>query len=116
MHATPKSNATCRSSSNSSRRCAISDEIEAKLQDNPAVRKEFQEAKGDTEFVTDGVFVNTRNDDGGNEWREMKVAIITKQERGESALPEDWDSRDLPAPTVSAATAAVESKPECVGG
>ncbi|GHT40245.1 hypothetical protein FACS189443_0320 [Planctomycetales bacterium] len=58
----------------------VAAEIEAKLQNNPAVRKKFREAKGDTEFVTDGAFVNTRNDDDDHEWREMKVAIIAKRE------------------------------------
>jgi hypothetical protein len=90
----------------------VAAEIETKLKGDPAVRKDFQKAKGDTEFTTDGAFVNTRNADGEHEWREMKVAIIAKRERGDSALPEEWDSRDLPEPTVSVAVAAIESKPE----
>ncbi|MDR3110624.1 MAG: hypothetical protein LBU65_13225 [Planctomycetaceae bacterium] len=90
----------------------VADEIETKLKDNSAVRKDFQKAKGDTEFTTDGAFVNTRRADGEHEWREMKVAIVAKRERGAGALPEEWDSRDLPEPTVSIAAAAIESRPE----
>jgi hypothetical protein len=90
----------------------VATEIETKLKDNTEVRKEFQNASGDTEITADGAFVNTRNDDGKHEWREMKVAIVAKRERGESALPEEWNSRDLPDTTVSVAVAAIESKTE----
>ncbi|GHT14457.1 hypothetical protein FACS1894170_11470 [Planctomycetales bacterium] len=38
------------------KRAEKSAEIEAGLKGNPAVRKNFQEAKGDTEFTTDGAF------------------------------------------------------------
>jgi hypothetical protein len=82
------------------------------MQDNPAVREEFQKAKGETEFYTDGVFVHVRNDAGKAEWCEAKVGAFVKRECGESATPEEWDARDLPKPTVVSAFAAIESKDE----
>src|SRR5690606_38450893 len=54
-------------------------------------------------FTTDGTCVNTT---GG--WREMKVGIFSKRERGEPAQPADWDTRQLPAPQTRIAFAAIE--------
>jgi len=72
----------------------------------------FNQQKGETEFSADGTCVNTRNDDGKAEWREMKVAALAKRERGESATPSEWATRKLPEPTVVSAFAAIESKEE----
>lgn len=73
------------------------------LREEPVAVKEFREAAGDVEFTTDGTCVNTT--DG---WREMKVGIFSKRERGEPARPEDWDTRTLPAPSTRIAFAAIE--------
>jgi hypothetical protein len=88
------------------------DELALRMQDNAAVREEFQKAKGETEFCTDGVYVHTRNNEGKAEYCEMKVGAFVKRELGESATPEEWASRDLPEPTVVSAFASIESKDE----
>jgi hypothetical protein len=59
---------------------------------------------GDVEFQTDAAKVNTT---GG--WRDMKIGIFARRERGEPATPADWDKRDLPAPTTRTAFAAIET-------
>jgi hypothetical protein len=80
------------------------------MQENTAVREEFQKAKGETEFYTDGVFVNCREVKDKPQWCEMKVGAFVKRKRGASATPEEWATRDLPEPTVVSAFAAIESK------
>lgn len=71
---------------------------------SPAVAGVFAAAAGDVEFQTDAAKVNTT---GG--WRDMKVGIFARRERGEPATPAQWDRRDLPAPTTRAAFAAIEA-------
>jgi hypothetical protein len=73
------------------------------LREEPAAVEEFREATGDVEFTTDGTCVNTTEG-----WREMKVGIFSKRDRGESATPEEWESRSLPAPKTRIAFAAIE--------
>lgn len=70
----------------------------------PEAAREFRDAAGDVEFTTDGTTVNTREG-----WREMKLGIFSKRDRGQPALPDKWDSRTLPAPTVRVAFCAIES-------
>ena len=55
------------------------------------------------EFTTDGTWVNTTEG-----WREMKVGIFSKRERGVPATPDEWDTRVLPPPQVRVAFAAIE--------
>lgn len=62
----------------------------------------FAAAAGEAEFLTDGVFVPTRAG-----WRELKLALFQKRPRGAPAAPEEWATRGLPAPTASAAYAAL---------
>jgi len=71
--------------------------------DSPAVAQAFV-AAGDVEFQTDAAKVNTP---GG--WRDMKIGIFARRERGEPSTPAGWDDRDLPAPTARAAFAAIET-------
>jgi hypothetical protein len=73
------------------------------LREEPAAAREFRDATGDVEFTTDGTSVNTT--DG---WREMKLGLFSKRERGQPATPEEWSSRTLPAPLVRVAFAAIE--------
>ena len=73
------------------------------LRSEPVAVREFREAQGDVEFTADGTCVNTV--DG---WREMKVGIFSKRERGEPATPEEWATRDLPKPLTCIAFAAIE--------
>jgi hypothetical protein len=70
----------------------------------PAVTAAFAEAAGDVEFQADAAKVNTT---GG--WRDMKIGIFARRERGEPATPAEWDERYLPAPTTRAAFAAIEA-------
>ncbi len=63
----------------------------------------FREATGDVEFQTDGTSVNTWEG-----WREMKIGLFLKRERGAAATPDEWDTRSLPAPHVRLAFAAIE--------
>jgi hypothetical protein len=65
--------------------------------------KPFQDAKGQMEFQTDATKLNTL---GG--WRDIKIGVFAKREAGEPATAEEWDKRDLPAPTVRFAFAAIE--------
>jgi hypothetical protein len=65
---------------------------------------DFRNATGDIEFSTDGTSVNTWEG-----WREMRLGIFSKRHRGEAATPEDWDDRELPAPHVRVAFAAIEN-------
>ena len=88
------------------------DEIAEKLPERLDIRNDFQQAKGETEFLTDGTCINTRDEDGKPEWREMKVGLLAKRECGESAAPTEWDSREWPEPSIVSAFAAIESKEE----
>ena len=63
----------------------------------------FADAEGTVEVPIDAGKANTT---GG--WRDVKVAVFARREAGEPAAPEDWDARELPAPTVRTAVAAVE--------
>jgi hypothetical protein len=87
---------------------ALSDEVAGRLKDNAAIRQAFQEAKGDTEFTADGAFIKIRNEDKTHCWMECKVADFAKRERGKSVAPHEWDSRELPKPTVNRAIASMD--------
>ena len=86
------------------------DEMEARLHNNPDIRKDFQEADGETEVLIDGTIINTRNADGKQEYREAKIALAAKRECGESATACEWATRELPEPTVTYVVTAIESK------
>jgi hypothetical protein len=62
----------------------------------------FAAARGEVEFLTDGVMAPTR---GG--WRELKLALYLKRPPGAPAEPEDWADRELPRPTARAAYASL---------
>ena len=63
----------------------------------------FAAADGDFELQIDAGKVNTQ--DG---WRDVKVGVFARRERGEPATAATWNERDLPAPAVRAVIAAVE--------
>jgi hypothetical protein len=67
-------------------------------------RETFRSARGDVEFSTDGTSVNTTEG-----WREMRVGIFSKRNRGEPAEAQQWDTRQLPTPHVRVAFAAIEN-------
>jgi len=64
----------------------------------------FRSAKGEIEFSTDGTSVNTTAG-----WREMRVGIFCKREKGEPADASNWEQRHLPAPHARLSFAAVET-------
>jgi hypothetical protein len=68
-----------------------------------ATATRFAQAAGDYELHIDAGKVNTR--DG---WRDVKVAVFARRERGEPATTAQWDERRLPAPGARAVIAAVE--------
>jgi hypothetical protein len=71
--------------------------------DERATAEAFAEAPGDLELHLDAGKVNTR--DG---WRDVKVGVFARRERGEPTTAAQWDERDLPAPAVRAVVSAVE--------
>jgi hypothetical protein len=71
---------------------------------SPVIATAFADAAGEVEFQVDAAKVNTT---GG--WRDMKVGIFARRERGEAATPGEWDTRRLPVPTMRVAFAAIES-------
>jgi hypothetical protein len=77
--------------------------VSAFREQDAGLATDFAKAAGDIEFQTDASKVNT---DMG--WRDMKIGIFAKRPRGDSALPEQWDKRDLPSPSFRVAVAAIE--------
>jgi hypothetical protein len=77
--------------------------VEAWQADDPHAGEQFCKTAGNIEFETDGTCVNTA--DG---WREMRVGVFAKRSLGESATPEQWKTRKLPAPSSRVAFAAIE--------
>lgn len=64
----------------------------------------FADAPGDVEFQTDGTMVNT-----WESWREMRLGIFARRQRGQPAEVSAWDSRSLPAPHVRVLFGAIET-------
>lgn len=62
--------------------------------DEASTRK-ITQASGELEFSTDGTSVNTTEG-----WREMRLSVLSKRQSGETALPQQWNDRDLPKPTA----------------
>jgi hypothetical protein len=65
--------------------------------------RRFGESAGEIEVPIDAGKVNTT---GG--WRDVKIALFSRREAGSPATPAQWDSRELPAPTVRTVIAAIE--------
>lgn len=63
----------------------------------------FGQASGDAELHIDAGKVNTLEG-----WRDVKVAVFAVRERGLPATSDDYEQRDLPAPSVRSVVAAVE--------
>jgi hypothetical protein len=72
------------------------------LKESPASAGPMTAAKGEVEFYTDGVQVNTV--DG---WRELRVSVLGKREATTPALPEQWNQRVLEKPACRVAWAAI---------
>jgi hypothetical protein len=68
-----------------------------------ATAEVFAQAQGDAELQIDAGKVNTLEG-----WRDVKVGVLARRERGEPTPAAQWDERDLPAPAVRSVVAAVE--------
>jgi len=69
---------------------------------DPAAPAAFAAAKGEAEFSTDGVKVNTV---GG--WRDLRLSVLAKREPCRPARPDEWDQRVLNEPTARVAWCAI---------
>jgi hypothetical protein len=68
-----------------------------------ALPEAFAQASGDQELHIDAGKVNTPQG-----WRDVKVAVFACRERGPAATADDYEQRQLPAPTARSVAAAVE--------
>jgi len=63
----------------------------------------FAKALGDWELQIDAGKANTLEG-----WRDVKVGVFARRQRGEPTTASEWDERDLPPPAVRSVVAAVE--------
>jgi hypothetical protein len=77
-------------------------QVQKWLKQSPEPQKVFSAAKGEIEFSTDGLKVNTV--DG---WREIRLSSISKREAGGPAKAEEWEDRCLEKPTARVAICAI---------
>jgi len=71
-------------------------------QEEPVACAAFKRAQGEAEFATDGTSVNTT--DG---WREMRVGVFAKRQRGKPQTVAHGEERHLPAPAARVAFAGL---------
>jgi hypothetical protein len=74
------------------------------LHTDPTAGAGFAAAAGDIEFQTDGTMVNTWEG-----WRELRLGIFAKRERGRPAPAAPWDTRRLPAPHARVLFGGIET-------
>ncbi len=74
------------------------------LHGDPAAGAAFAAASGDIELQTDGTMVNTWEG-----WREMRLGVFARRERGRPATAAEWDTRRLPPPSARVLFAGVET-------
>ena len=82
-----------------------SSKMEEWQQTSSEIQEDFIAAPGNVEVTMDATKVNTTEG-----WKDTKVLILSKRERGESALPEEFGTRRLPRTSVRIACAAIEGK------
>ncbi len=70
--------------------------------ESDAPARAFTQAKGQAEFYTDGVKINTV--DG---WREMRLSVLAKRPAALPATPQQWKERVLEEPTARVAVCAI---------
>lgn len=73
-------------------------------QKSPRPAEVFKQGKGDSEFYTDGVTVNTTQG-----WRDLRLNVMDKREAGLPVTPQQWADagRVLPEPSVRIAWASL---------
>lgn len=76
--------------------------MRAWVHSSPEPQKAFAAAKGETEFSTDGLKINTV--DG---WREMRLSVMSKRQAVASAAATQWKDRVLNLPTVRMGLGAI---------
>jgi hypothetical protein len=64
----------------------------------------FGTAGGDIEFQTDGTMVNTWEG-----WREMRLGVFARRQRGQPASAAQWEIRRLPAPHARVLFGGIET-------
>ena len=79
------------------------DLLDSQREAAPPEVEAFRQAQGQIEFQTDATKVNTLEG-----WRDMKIGVFAKREAGLPATAEQWDKRNVPAPTARLAFAAIE--------
>lgn len=72
------------------------------LRDADALAEHFQAAAGEAEFYSDGLKINTTAG-----WREMRLNLLQKRQRGEPVTPQQWKERVLPEASVRLASCAI---------
>jgi len=72
------------------------------LRGEAATVRSFEQTPGEAEFYSDGLKVNTT--DG---WREMRLNLLQKRERGAPVGPEKWNDRVLPEAGVRLASCCI---------
>ena len=72
------------------------------LRGNDTIVDSFAQAPGEAEFYSDGLKVNTT---GG--WREMRLNLLQKRQRGTPVPPQRWNDRVLPEASVRLASCAI---------
>lgn len=72
------------------------------LRENGKATEAFGQAEGEAEFYSDGLKVNTTEG-----WREMRLNLLQKRERGTPTPPERWNDRVLPEASVRLASCAI---------
>lgn len=77
----------------------------------PEATEAFEQAPGEAEFETDGTAVNTTEG-----WKEAKIGIFAKRERGESVETQRWADRKLPAPAARFAFARIAASTDFATG
>jgi hypothetical protein len=78
----------------------------ASRQGRAALPEAFRRAEGDFELHIDAGKVNTVEDG----WRDVKVAVFARRERGEGCDSAELGERALPGPSARAVVAAVEGR------
>ncbi len=81
---------------------AVGKKLAVEMDEAPEATEAFEQAPGDAEFETDGTTVNTTEG-----WKEAKIGIFAKRERGESVEAKRWAGRKLPAPAARFAFARI---------
>lgn len=68
-----------------------------------ATARTFRQARGEVELAVDAGKVNTREEG----WKDLKIAVISKREAGESVTPDRWQEDRLPEASATVSFARI---------